>query len=797
MLSRRRLPLLVAFPAVYVGIAAVRAGEARASAWLLVAIAVVVALIGGRIPEGIEPALARLRLWTSTGLSIAIATSALATRPGWAAALREIGAWLAMVAALRSIDAIEGDVGLAPKASEAAAPPGFGPRNIVRAGIGLVTLAWGTALIVDVVASIRMGSEESALSSAPIVAAVAGTIAIFALGATALLVTGARHLELAVPPRALACAGGAGAGLIIAVTLAVCGIASADASAALGGAIASAIILRAARAHDPLALARQGRRALTLVLFGGPVAALAAIAVEGRMSGAGGAALVLAAIALVIGAVAQKLEEPFLPVKGIMIEALANAREAAREREARSAMAYAMVRLREASAVGMGAVAAPSPELWLLHPTRVLTVNAAGYLQERTADLPAGIFDVALGEPHATLRTSVLRALEVRRADLRPLLAWLDHRDALFATVIAESDDPDGLLVVPRGARTEELTLEEVRAAKLLADAFVAVSQATSAKARHLERELELKKRIDALDDETARLRHVIELELGRHVLASTRLARPATAGIYSAVSRMAYDALERRIGLDAPTIITVRAGIDPVPYVARAHLSGPRKDAPLVVVDGAASREHDLDRWTDARSSPLALADRGLLFLVDAPALPREVQVLIARAVAERRSPWERAAALDVGVALSITISPSSRISGDLVEGSDLETLIESGRLAPELARRFESSDPIFLPGLRDRPEDLHSIVADRLAREGLRVLGRPVGIDSAAFGRLVEYPFEGEDAELASIVTKLVARVVASGSEVVRADDVDALGLRPAEVEEPKLWPPKVQSS
>src|SRR5262249_43157385 len=157
---------------------------------------------------------------------------------------------------------------------------------------------------------------------------------------------------------------------------------------------------------------------------------------------------------LLIGALAPKLEEPFLPVKGTLIEALADAREAARAREARTAIAHAMVRLREASAREMGPTAAPSPELWLLHPTRVMTVNAAGYLQERVAELPKGIFDVALGEPHATLRTSVLRALEVRRADLRPLLSWLDQRDALFATVIAEANDPDGLLVVPTGART-------------------------------------------------------------------------------------------------------------------------------------------------------------------------------------------------------------------------------------------------------------------------------------------------------------------------------------------------------
>ena len=49
-----------------------------------------------------------------------------------------------------------------------------------------------------------------------------------------------------------------------------------------------------------------------------------------------------------------------------------------------------------------------------------------------------------------------------------------------------------------------------------------------------------MKKRIDALDDDGARLRHAIDIEAGRHALAATRLARPATVGIYSAVDLFA-----------------------------------------------------------------------------------------------------------------------------------------------------------------------------------------------------------------------------------------------------------------
>lgn len=772
MLSRRRLPLLVAFPAIYVGIAAMKTGEARPSAVLLVLVAVAIAYFGARAPESDAPELVRARLWTATGLSLAIATSALSTRPPWAALAREVAALFAMIGALGSIHRITGDVGLAAKASEASAMPAMGPLAIHRASVGILVLAWGTAILTDAIALFHP-TIDPVLSSSATIAAVSGVIAMFALGGSALLVGGVRHLELAVPPRALACAGVVLAGLLFAIVLALADLVPSDGAVALGSTTAAALVVPVARYADALLLARRGRRLLTLVLFGGPVAALAALASTGRVGGSGTTALVLTVVAVLVGVLSPRLEEPFLPVKGSLLDALADARKAAAERETRTAMAHALVRIREACARGLGKVAGPSPELWLLHPTRVLTVDAAGYLQERVAEMPDGILEAALGEPYGTLRTSVLRALEVRRADLRPLLAWLEQRDAISATVIAESEDPDGLLVVPSGARLDELTLEEVRAAKRLADSFVAIAQATSAKERHLARELDLKKRIEALDDDAARLEHTIALEAGRHGLAATRLAGPGTVGFYSASSRMAYDALERRIARDAPAVILARPGIDPVPWVARAHLAGPRKAGPFVVVDGTSSREHDVDRWNDERTSPLALADRGLLFLVDGAALPFPIQVIVARAIVERRAPWERATPLDIGVAVS---APRT-----------LEELVLAERMAPVLAARFEDAEAIVLPRLRERPEDLSSIVADRLAREGLRAHGRPLGIDASAFGKLVEHGFDGEDAELVAIVTRLALRV---HGDVVRAGDVDALGLATAPEGETQHW-------
>lgn len=778
MLSRSglaRRPVLLALPALYVAVAAVRSGDVSFGLWVSTATAVGIAIVGGtsrgtsrgsslgsaRGPTSESTdVVVRARRVTACALSIAVATAALSTREGWAVIAREIAALVAGIAGIGALGRIDGDVGLARSASEASAPKDFGLRTTARVATFANVLVWGIAVLLDGAA--WLGKSAFAEDTAAPYAAAAGVLSLAVTGGTALLFAGLRRLELTATPRALACAGIAALALVIGVILALGGYAYTDAASAIAASLASFVILRAVQVHDVLTLARRGRRLTALAVFGVPVAALVAIAVETRSRGVSGIAFVLALVAVLVGAVSPKLEEPFLPARGVLLDALRDAREGARDRDARAAMSHALVRLREAAAIGLGPTAAPSPELWLLRPTRVVTVDAAGYLAERNAELPFEIFDVAIGEPHATLRTEVLRALEVRRADLRPLLAWLEQRDGLFATVIADGDDPEGLLVMPAGARTEALTLEEVRDAKRLADSFVAVCQAESAFKRHLLREHGLMKKVDEQDDMIDRLHHELAKGASRNALASARLSRPATVGIYSAASRMAYEALERRVAQDAPIVLVARAGIDPVPYVARAHLSGPRKDRPLVVVDGTSTREHDLARWRDAASSPIALADGGLLFLVDGAALPREIQSLVARVLTERRPPWAHANPLDVILALSST--------------SRIDELADEGRLVPELCARLEGADAIELPRLRDRPEDLRSIVADRLAREGLRTRGTPIGIEAAAFARLVEHPFEGEDAELTAVVSRLVQRVV---GDVVRGADVAALGI------------------
>jgi DNA-binding NtrC family response regulator len=312
------------------------------------------------------------------------------------------------------------------------------------------------------------------------------------------------------------------------------------------------------------------------------------------------------------------------------------------------------------------------------------------------------------------------------------------------------------------------VTLEEVCAFKRVADRLATACRARGTQTRMLDRAHESARRAAEAEERVEALVHARGLDAQRDALATSRLARPATVGVYSAASRGVLEALERRTAVGAPIVVVAPSGADPVPYLARAHLAGSRAKAPMVLVDATSVREHDPARWMDPTMSPLALSDRGLLVLLDGAALPGDIQRLVAQACAERRAPWERADPIDLQVALTTVCGP--------------DALVAEERLDPALALRLGEAvaTPITLPRLRDRPEDLRAILTDRLAREGMRVRGRPVGIDHAAYARLVDYDFPGEDVELIAIAQRLVASL--GEGDVVRKGDIDVLSLAPS---------------
>lgn len=700
------------------------------------------------------------------GLAVVVASlgasheSALTARHGaggsWLDAMGIVGATAAAIGACLALARMNGPGGL-----------GESRRPSPAIAVGGISIASGLALAASVGAALGTNWTIAAHARALAFAAELGTA--IALLAFALNAARSRRLELGVGTRARAAA--ALVGVVVAFACAAGLMSSVNAFAFVRVAAAAGAVLAGwvALHGDAVRIAQISRRVMVLAFAGGPILLLGVTMADGRPFDAAAITGITALCALLVGGTGAALALPLRPTQGAWLDAITRAHDAILRSEADDALPLVLSCLREPAGA-----AASSPELWTLVPARVMTIDAAGYAREREGEIPPELLAVASAEPEATLRIETLSALEVRRPDLRPIARWMDTHTALLAIVITRAGEAEGVLVVPRGmpgsqagSLAEPLTLEEVKAFKGLADALAGLCHGRAALARSLERERIGVRRAETAEHVSARFEHEVALGSLRNSLATTRLARPATVGVYSAASRMSFEALERRVKASAPVFLVVPSGVDPVPYLAHAHLGGPRASAPLVLVDGTSSREHDVARWADPLASPLALAGGGVLLLLDGAALPSDVQILVARALAERRAPWERPEPLDV-VLVVTGVSPP-------------EELLAQARLDPALAARLGDAltAPITFPRLRDRPEDVRAILTDRLAREGLRVKGTPVGIEDAAFGRLVEYPFEGEDAELASIVQRLVA--VCKG-DVVRAADVDGLKLHAA---------------
>ncbi len=635
-----------------------------------------------------------------------------------------------------------------------------GRERSPRVGLALIAAIWLPAGIVVVIGLVSQ--HELPYSSGAMVVSAAGlsALAAFGLGAAASL---ERHLELGVAERLGAFLLLAAALAVLGVLATVSGVASSVPSACAVAALVGVAACATAQMGEPVALWRGVRRAVGLAGLAVGLGATFAFAIVDQRVHSRELAFGLALVALVIGAELPRIARAVRGTTSRRLAAATLASRALRGRDAEVGVAHALRALGAAAPPLLTAAKAPAAELWSVDPVRVVRVDAAGYPSETPAELPPELLVVALGEPEFTLRAEALSAVEIRRPDLRALSQWMSDAKMATATLVTRGGEIEAVLFLPAWEGMPSLTLEEAYALRELADELAPLCHARAKLARSMAREQEARAEAGDAVTRKERLEHQLARASAHHALAAARLARPAAVGFYAARSRAAYEALERLTKAQAPIAIVAPSGVDPVPFLARAHLAGARGRTPLVLVDATSTREHDLARWRDPVASPLELADGGVLVLLDAAALPLDVQRLVGQSLAERRVPWERADALDIALAITTTRPPRE--------------LADENRLDPLLASRLGGAidEPVHLPGIADRPEDIRAIVTDRLAREGLRVRGAPVGIDDAAFAILVDHPFEGEEAELAAIVQRLVAKVGAR--DVIREADVRAV--------------------
>ncbi|MGD0530659.1 MAG: hypothetical protein ABSE49_36335, partial [Polyangiaceae bacterium] len=482
---RRRLLLLASVG--YVGALSVSVdGAAEPRAWMMALLGLGIAWVTARWMGRVARALG----W---GLAVVVASLGAVGDSRGLDGCGALGAMVCAVAACLAVARIPGAGGVV-----RAAP--MSPRPAAA----IVVLVWAIALFA------RLGPVRDATSwmtdSPRAWALAAGVVSVGVLLVVTEWTLRRRRLELGVVERALGMRGLLGTACAAALVTALVGRAHGDALARGLVAVVSVVLGAAALERDAVRVARVTRRVVVLAIVGGGVALLGATAAEGR---SWGAALVTAVLVLAIGAASPVLEAPLRPARGAWLDAFAQACIDAARGDPDDAIRATLLALRAPGG------AAASPQLWTFGPTRVTTVDAAGYAREKEAEMPEELVLVAGAEPEATLRVEVLEALEVRRPELRPLAKWMNDRGALLATVVACDGETEGLLLLPRVAREEPVTLEELRALKDAADRLAAACRARGTQVRMLARTHEAVLRADAADERAGRLQHELDLDVG------------------------------------------------------------------------------------------------------------------------------------------------------------------------------------------------------------------------------------------------------------------------------------------
>ena len=207
--------------------------------------------------------------------------------------------------------------------------------------------------------------------------------------------------------------------------------------------------------------------------------------------------------------------------------------------------------------------------------------------------------------------------------------------------------------------------------------------------------------------------------------------------------------------------------------YVARQihELSG-RADAPFIAVDcGALPKElaaSDLfghvkgafPGATENKTGMFAVANHGTLFLDEVGNLSMEVQVLLLRALQEKRYR---------------PVGGKEEVKADIrlvaATNEDLERAITEGRFREDLFHRLNEF-PLYVPLLAECPEDIIPL-AEFMLDIANRELGKDVkGFDRETQKRLKAYPWPGNIRELKGAVKR--AALLAK-DDWITSEDVD----------------------
>lgn len=785
---RRRSFWIAAAAVAYTAFAALRASGGHGPAWLALLGLPALLALGfrwvERPPRGedrIEPAARRAAAVCLTGAAM---LAAARSGPSGLAliALGNLGAAAAAMAALVGLARVAGLGGLLE-------PP---PSTRRLDAAAFASLFWTVAVAlpaISAVAPARAADLDPLLVHYATSAASLGSLTVTLVALARVRI--ARRLELGVADRVEAALLLSATALAVGVAAAFVGVASPEAILPVTSAIAAVCVALCTVAADAAKVSRALRLTLAIAALATPPALLAVYAVHeaprgdlglrgAPQSSIGVAVFGACAICALAGLAAPALARRFAPEGARWLGAFDAATRAAMNPEPEAALETALSALREASDAGTAGQAPPA--LYLLSPPERVTVDRAGYARSEPAQVPARLIELAQVEPERVLRVEAAEAVEVRRPEVRPLLAWLAERDVGVVALVNDAEGPIGALAIPRGRRASPMTLEEVSGLRAVADRLGAVIAVSAMLSGSRGREVAARREAEERAREVSRLERAVAQSAGRFRAIAGLLARPARAAAYSPAARAAIEQLERLGAAGGPVTLLTAPGIDAVAWGAVVHLSSARAAGPLAIVDGAApapeafaqafararggSPERDgaapaagsedtpraLALWRDPDSSPIEAARGGTLLILDAQALSPEVQSYLGAALPD-----------DVGLVVAVP--------------QTVDALVATGQMSERLADRL-GDRAVALPSLASRAEDLRALALDHLARIGVRLRGRPFGLDLRALQAVLDHPWPGNDAEMGAVLLR--AALMAEG-DVVGEKELAAIGFAP----------------
>jgi len=211
---------------------------------------------------------------------------------------------------------------------------------------------------------------------------------------------------------------------------------------------------------------------------------------------------------------------------------------------------------------------------------------------------------------------------------------------------------------------------------------------------------------------------------------------------------------------------------------IAKAiHYMSPRSKGPFVKFNCASIPEglleselfgHEKGAFTGAitsRKGKFELANKGTIFLDEIGDLPLSLQPKILRVLQEKEFEpvgGEKTVKVDVRI-----ITATSR---------NLESFVSQGKFREDLYYRLNVI-PIFLPALRDRGEDITTLIEYFLAKFN-REHDRMVRLDNSALQILMNFDWPGNVRELENTIERLV--IMSTADTITSSDLPDSLTVR-----------------